>query len=193
MSIHSRHEPELPLLPFDLYELNTRTRRDLFPDLQGDGEIVIAACPTLASITLAEPTARIEIHSLFNLEWLPIRVMEHILIHEHIHRVIRPREVEPGVWKQHPPEFWEMEIALSPFRYAVWEWIRFEWEEVIRRDEKAECIWVKRGWRKRLADRRKGYQEWAGADWSAYSIERFSQWQEAVERARLEPTDAAML
>jgi hypothetical protein len=42
----------------------------------------------------------------------PLPVFKHILIHEHIHMVVPPREVV-GKLRNHLPEFWEMEADSS--------------------------------------------------------------------------------
>ncbi len=140
--------PELPIFPFDVYELDSRVRYRHFPEIESEAAIVIADRKTLAGTYLHESRRVINLHPILNAEWTPIEVIEHILIHEYLRHRIPVREVEPGVLKSHPPEFWQAERQLSPLRGPVWYWLEMSWVGTLRRDVKAECVWVKRCWRR---------------------------------------------
>jgi hypothetical protein len=58
-------------------------------------------------------------HSLFHRPDVPQPVIEHVLRHEPLHLKIRPREID-GKLVHHPPEFWEAEQALVPWKSASW-------------------------------------------------------------------------
>ena len=47
----------------------------------------------------------------------------------------------------HPPEFWEAEQALVPWKSASWGWMVLAFWEVIKTDIPNECTWVKKSWR----------------------------------------------
>ncbi len=173
---------ELPVFDFDVHELSAWAANLVGHPSSPETAVIITDRPTLAGIWARIDHPRIELHPLFNVEWLPIEVMRHVLIHEHIHRAIPPVEVEPGCFKHHPAEFWEMERRLSPLARGTWCWIHMEWGDVLRRDAKKECVWVKRHWRALQAERRKCYEFlFPGADGSRGS---FTTWEDALQRAK---------
>lgn len=174
---------ELPFFSFDVHEINQWAASVVGHSEPFDPHVVIIDRPTLASIWTTIEQPRIELHPLFNVSWLPFEVMQHVLIHEHIHRAIRPREVEPGKLKAHPPEFWEMERRLSPHASAAWYWMFMEWGELLKRDEEHECIWVKRGWKKSRNDRRQFFEKLCRDAGVEPPPERFTTWEEAVSRS----------
>ncbi|MCB0825774.1 MAG: hypothetical protein KDC26_06260 [Armatimonadetes bacterium] len=177
---------ELPCFEFNLDTLNEEAC-----SLVGHGqqlpEVVIVDKQTLASITTDIEPSRIELHPIFNVPWLPEEVMRHVLIHEHIHLLIQPREVEDGVTKDHPPEFWDVERKLSPFARPAWYWMRQEWGDLLVRKEKEEKTIVKRIWKKRrresLVFRTKMYLE---AEVFPIPESTFS-WQNALQAFEYEP------
>jgi hypothetical protein len=74
-------------------------------------------------------------------------VIEHVLRHELLHLKIPAREID-GKLVHHPPEFWEAEQALVPWKSASWGWMVLAFWEVIKTDIPNECVWVKKSWRK---------------------------------------------
>jgi len=151
--------PELPLFSFDVFEMLERLRAEV--GVADVGRVTLTMRPenTLAFIRTREGRrgGDIHVHSLLNRPDTPKQVIEHVLRHELIHLLVAPREVD-GKLTAHPPEFWEHERRLVPWAGLSWNWIAFTLYDVIRRDEEAECIRVKRGW-KRLF--RSTFPSWA--------------------------------
>ena len=106
---------------------------------------------TLACIATAERQPVIEVHDIINIAELPLVAFDHILIHELLHLVVPPREIE-GKMKSHPPEFWKLERRFSPRSDDVWQWLNLRLFGELVRDEAREEVRVKRGWRKRRAE-----------------------------------------
>lgn len=152
---HTNRPSELLLFDFDVDELNYIAAGIVGTSHKPLPIIEIKSLDTLGYIRHNDDCAVIRLHSLFNVPWLPPELMLHVLVHEHIHRIVPGREVEPGVYKSHPPEFWEMERELSPNARTAWCWIRIEWEDLLIRDQKNECIWVKKRWKSILRQKRK--------------------------------------
>ncbi len=146
---------ELALFDFDLDQINREAAEIVGHGLLVAPEVVIMDHATLACIQTKSNPPRIYLHSIFNVPWLPIQVMRHVLIHEHLHLVVPRREVEPGIWMSHPPEFWEQERTLVPYADIVWRWVNAEWGRYILHDDDSECVRVRRGWRKRQNEDRK--------------------------------------
>ncbi len=116
--------------------------------------IFIMERESLASIQTNCDPPQIQIHPLLNIEWLPIQVMRHILIHEYVHVIVPGITLEDGSYKSHPPEFWEMERNFSLESRRVWSWIYAHFYDILDRDNKAERTVVKRSWRKYQRDYR---------------------------------------
>lgn len=184
---------ELPFFSFDIHELNQWAATVVGHSEPFDPHVVILDRPTLASIWTTIEQPRIELHPLFNISWLPVEVIQHILIHEHIHRAIRPREVEPGNMKAHPPEFWEMERRLSPHGSAACCWMYLEWGDLLKRDEENECIWVKRGWKKSRNDRRKFFEKLHRDAGVEPPPERFTTWEDALARSETHRSSESLM
>jgi hypothetical protein len=151
--------PEFPLFSFDVASLLDELLVEVGVADLGPVTLTMRSEETLAFI---RPRAGgrggdIHVHSLLNRPDTPRPVIEHVLRHELIHLLVPPREVD-GKRTTHPPEFWEHERRLVPWAGLSWNWIAFALYEVIRRDEEAECIRVKRGWR-RLA--RRPFPNWS--------------------------------
>lgn len=175
-----RH-PEIPIFDFDLYELNERAMGIVGHD-RPKPDVLIIDKPFLASVQTDLKVPSIELHPLFNVVWLPKEVMEHVLIHEHIHLLIPPREVKPGKMKSHPPEFWEVEHGISPLSGAVWTWMYMEWPGLLTRDEKAEGIRVNRGWKKAKRDSNSFWKKVLEEAGLPPRPQDFTTWEQAVER-----------
>lgn len=155
----------------------------MVPETKALPDLVICQRPTLAAIWTESAPQRIELHPLFNVEWLPEQVMWHVLVHEHIHRIVPPREID-GKKKSHPPEFWELERKLLAQRGVTWAWIYTEWGEHLERDEENECVWVKRGWKKQRFEKRMGFEELHRSFGVEPPPEHFTTWEEALEICR---------
>ncbi len=151
--------PELPLFSFDVVEMLERLRVEMGVADVGPVTLTMRPENTLAFIRTREGLrgGDIHVHSMLNRPDTPKQVIEHVLRHELIHLLVAPRKVD-GKFTVHPPEFWEHERRLVPWAGLSWGWLAFALYEVIRRDEEAECIRVKRGW-KRLF--RHAFPSWA--------------------------------
>jgi hypothetical protein len=138
---------ELSWMDFDVYELLERCK-SRFPDLD-ERHVDIWFCPQdpLACIQYDDSRQGIVIHSVLNRPDVPVEVIKYILLHELIHLIIPPREIE-GKMRQHPPEFWEKEHAMTENRLLVWSWIVIALADVYRRDEEQEALIVKRSWKR---------------------------------------------
>lgn len=107
-----------PALPFVSFSVSERLKRALatFVDHSPPTPIVwFRDRPTLACIYVEEKPPLIEVHEILNIRELPVWVFDHILLHELIHLIVRPRRVD-GRMRSHPPEFWELEEKSSPLR-----------------------------------------------------------------------------
>jgi hypothetical protein len=60
---------------------------------------------------------------------------------------IPAREID-GKRVQHPPEFWEAEQALVPWKEASWGWMVLAFWDVMKTDVPNERVWVKKSWRR---------------------------------------------
>jgi hypothetical protein len=140
---------ELPWMDFDVYELLDQCK-SRFPSL-ADRYVDLWFCPQefLACIQHNNSSQRIFIHSVLNRPDVPIEVIEFIFVHELIHLIVPPREIE-GRLKIHPPEFWDMEREMADDRMLVWSWIILNLSRLYRKDEERETLIVKRSW-KRIA------------------------------------------
>lgn len=107
--------------------------------------------PTLACCHVCEQPPLIEVHEILNTRALPVWVFDHVVLHELIHLIVPSRLVE-GKKTAHPPEFWDLEKRFSPKRADAMDWLYMTFRDELITDEKAECIRVRRGWRKRQAN-----------------------------------------
>lgn len=84
---------------------------------------------------------------MFNRPDVTQPVIEHVLRHELLHLKIRLREID-GKLVHHPPEFWEAEQALVPWKEASWGWMVLAFWDVMKTDVPNERVWVKKSWRR---------------------------------------------
>ena len=141
--------PEISFLSFDVLDLLARIQHEMGLDAVGPVTFSLQTMETLACIRWEQgkPGGDIFFHSLFNRPDVPQPVIEQVLRHEFLHLKIRPREID-GKLVHHPPEFWEAEQALVPWKEASWGWMVLAFWEVIKTDIPNECVWVKKSWRK---------------------------------------------
>jgi hypothetical protein len=141
--------PEISFLSFDVLALLARIQHEMGLDSVGPVSFSLQTMETLACICLEQgkPGGNIFFHSLFNRTDVPQPVIEHVLRHELLHLKIPPRQID-GKRVQHPPEFWEAEEALVPWKSISWEWMSLAFSEVVKPDILNECVWVKKSWRK---------------------------------------------
>lgn len=141
--------PEISFLSFDVLGLLAKIQHEMELGSVGTVTFTIQTMETLACIRWEEekPGGDIFFHSLFNRSDVPQPVIEHVLRHELLHLKIPPREID-GKLVHHPPEFWEAEQALVPWKSASWGWMYLAFSEVIKSDIPNECVWVKKSWRK---------------------------------------------
>lgn len=140
--------PEISFLSFDALALLASIQREMGLDAVGPVTFSLQTMKTLACI-YCQPErlgGAICFHSLFNRPDVPQPVIEHILRHELLHLKIPPREID-GKLISHPPEFWEEEKVLVPWKSASWAWIYSAFWEVVKVDRPHECIWVKNSWK----------------------------------------------
>jgi hypothetical protein len=154
-ALHRQHQArKTPLLIFtasDVVRMADALRRDSFPTVSISPEVIFTNGSFLGCIsrTPQAPESLICLHEILNSPDVPEQVFRHILIHELIHLVVAPREVD-GKLTAHPPEFWQLESDLSPNRHGTWEWLWVQFSSCLMIDRKNECIKVKRDWRKRI-------------------------------------------
>lgn len=143
--------PEISFLSFDVLELLATIPQEM--GLFGIGPMTFSLqpIPTLACVRCipGQPGGDIYMHSLFNRADVPQPVIEHILRHELLHLKIPPREVD-GKLINHPPEFWQEEQALVPWKSDSWAWIYEAFWDVIKVDRANESVRVKKTWRRRM-------------------------------------------
>jgi hypothetical protein len=144
--------PMLPFLDFDLSALLQQVISRNFPNLETSVSVsffkaVLSLTEPLASVVVRDRTAIIRVHEILNRNDTPRETIEFILVHEMLHIVIPPREID-GRTVHHPPEFWDAESGLYPTRFQIWDWLHralFPW---LKSDEKRERTLVLRGWNK---------------------------------------------
>ncbi len=140
--------PEISFLSFDVLALLASIQTEMVLDAVGPVTFSLQTMQTLACIRWEQGKSGGDIffHSLFNRPDVPKPVIEHVLRHELLHLKIRPREID-GKLVHHPPEFWEAEQALVPWKSASWGWMILAFWEVIKMDIPDERVWVKKSWR----------------------------------------------
>jgi|688.fasta_scaffold186048_4 hypothetical protein len=141
--------PEISFLSFDVLALLAKIQNEMGLEDAGPVTFSLKAMETLACICWEDekPGGDIFFHSLFNRPDVPQPVIEHVLRHELLHLKI-PARVIDGKLVHHPPEFWEAEQALVPWKSASWGWMHLAFWEAIKPDIPNECVWVKKSWRK---------------------------------------------
>jgi hypothetical protein len=142
----------LPFLSFDLPVLLQEVISRDFPNLETSVSVsffkaVLSQTEALANVAVGDRSAKIRIREILNRGDTPRETIELILVHEMLHIVIRPREID-GRTVHHPPEFWDAEMRLYPAISQIWDWLfcaLFSW---LKSDEKRERTMVFRGWHK---------------------------------------------
>jgi len=148
--------PLIPFVSFDFPALLTTIRTRHFPNvaLSISANFLKASrarSESLASINFGGAVADIRIHEILNRADTPEEVIEHILKHEILHIVIRPRQIDSRTVK-HPPEFWEAEKRISPEREEAWDWLSIALIAHLRIDEKREAAMIRRGWERSISN-----------------------------------------
>jgi hypothetical protein len=140
--------PEISFLSFDVLDLLSRLQHEMGPEAVAPITFSLQTMEALACIRWehGKPGGDIFFHSLFNRPDVPQPVIEHVLRHELLHLIIPAREID-GKRIHHPPEFWEAEQALVPWKSASWGWMVLAFWEVIKMDIPNERVWVKKSWR----------------------------------------------
>ena len=141
--------PEISFLSFDVLALLAKPQQEMGLDSVGSVSFSLQTMDTLACIRWEQgkPGVDIFFHSLFNRPDVPQLVIEHVLRHELLHLKIPAREID-GKRVHHPPEFWEAEQALVPWKAASWGWMVLAFWDAIKTDIPNECTWVKKSWRR---------------------------------------------
>lgn len=137
--------PELSFLEFDVLELLTDIQVEMGLTSAEPATLSLQSIETLACIYHGPGKAggNIYLHSLFNRSDVPQPVIEHVLRHELLHLKI-PARVIDGKRIDHPPEFWEAEAKLVPWKSASWAWMYTAFWDALKVDRDNECIWIKK-------------------------------------------------
>lgn len=127
--------PEISFLSFDVLALLAKLQQEMGLDSVGSVSFSLQTMDTLACIRWEQgkPGVDIFFHSLFNRPDVPQPVIEHVLRHELLHLKIPAREID-GKRVHHPPEFWEAEQALVPWKAASWGWMVLAFWDAIKTD-----------------------------------------------------------
>ena len=143
---------ELPNLSFCIHALSNEVARTKFPDFEVLPAVFFGKMKRIAFCErLPSGRETVLINSVLNSPSTPREVIEAIVIHEFLHFVIRPREVD-GKLKAHPPEFFIREKEISPNISLAWGWFQIMFLSDLVRDEKNERTTLK-NLRKRHASR----------------------------------------
>jgi len=140
--------PEISFLSFDALSLLASIQSEMGLDAAGPVTFSLQTMNNLACIYY-QPSrlgADICLHTLFNRPDVPLQVIEHILRHELLHIKVPPRMID-GKLVLHPPEYWEAESQLVPWKAASWAWIHTAFWDALKVDRKNECVWVKKTWK----------------------------------------------
>ena len=86
------------------------------------------------------------IHQVLNQESFPVEVFEYILLHELIHLLVVPRDVE-GKHKSHPPEFWDVQKLVCPNNGFFYHYLKGTLLGVLKEDRKREGVSVGAKWK----------------------------------------------
>jgi len=141
---------------FNFQSVVDEARALWFPWLTDEIEVRIIAAGPLAFISrhLMGPNRHvIAFHPILNRPGTPIEVVRFIAKHELAHIQETPRLVA-GQWESHPTEFWTLEFAIAPERYAAWTWTFRQLGPCLRHDRRG--LRVLRTWRRRMAGRPPG-------------------------------------
>lgn len=143
---------ELPNLSFCIHALSNEVARTKFPDFKLLPAVFFGKMKSIACCECL-PSGReiVLINSVLNSPSTPREVIEAIVIHEFLHFVIKPREVD-GKLKAHPPEFFVREQEISPNINLTWGWFQTMFLSDLVRDKKRERTTLK-NLRKRHASR----------------------------------------
>lgn len=106
-------------MPFS--DIVEEVRAAYFPEVDYRVEVRIARSGPLAYISygfMGPQRPLIVFHPVLNHRDTPLEVLRFIAKHELAH-IVRP----PRAGMMHPPEFWELELAVGPEHYAAWHWL----------------------------------------------------------------------
>lgn len=143
----ARQNPCLPMLSFDINSVHADAVRIHFPSLDIPVNLYFVEIATLACVLKKDIGADIFIHVILNDYCTPIQVCNHIILHELLHLIVPPEIIE-GKEVSHTPMFWQQERQMIPDRSTSWGWIWTNFSMCLRKDVKAECIHVRRNWKK---------------------------------------------
>lgn len=138
-------------LTFDMYNLLHEIRYNIFPEINESVDICFVIQDTLACIFPAKGV--IFLHNIFNHPQTPLEVIRYVFIHELIHIIVPPEEINNKM-VSHPPLFWQVEKERSLERTDVWRWIYLSFFQHIKKDKNKECIFVKPSWKKYMKEDR---------------------------------------
>ena len=139
-------QPKLPFFAFNIYSVLRRVQKR-FPSLaEKCVPVWIMNQPTLACIENGQSTS-ISLHPILNHPQTPELIIEYILTHELLHLVVGPRKID-GIFKQHPPEFYDAEKRIFPESGQAWAWLTLVFGNCLKKDSKKECVFVKMWWRR---------------------------------------------
>lgn len=142
----AHRQPGLHFTAVNVPAILEEVRSSLFPGV-APIQVFFVHHGALACIRVGGRTepSEIHLHQVLNTGKTPHHVFRSILVHELIHTVVRPAEID-GRWVFHPPEFWELERRLVPDMASTWQWIDEHLWSVILRKPKEERTDVRRNW-----------------------------------------------
>lgn len=150
-------EPEIPIFGFCLPTLLGRVISD-FPKLPPKRITVwIRNQPMLATVTVTDDEAVINLHAVLNHDQTPEQVIGFILRHELLHVIFPAREVD-GRETHHPPEFRHAEQKFAD-RVPAWNWLWVTFSSYLTSDKKREGIFVNRKWKNHMNAKRLSIDE----------------------------------
>jgi len=147
---------ELPLFSFNLYKLLDEVRNEFFEQLSElKVEICIRPTKSVASITKIEDNRTlIYLHSFINSAFVPKYIIKGILIHELLHQVVTPVDIN-GEIEDHPPEFYEIESTINPLAKRMYNWIFAIHIDFIKIDQDKKGATVLKKWKKNKFTKKK--------------------------------------
>lgn len=151
-ALENERKSELPWFSFNVYDALESCRKKVPGIPEHPVALFFSPSRTLANIDTRPDSCRILMHSLLNRADVPREVIEYILLHELVHLVVPPREIE-GKLKSHPQEFWELANGISGQGDIVWGWIWLATMGISKGDEEHECIFIKPSWKRGTAGR----------------------------------------
>ena len=150
--------PEIPFVPYSIYELVSSVKNQFFSNINHNVSISFFEQKTLACIEYNSTSAIIKMHSILNHKGTPKEVILFIIKHELLHLLIPPREIKKRL-VYHPPEFFEHGRSIFPEYSLIWNWLYFHFPFCLIVHKRKEQTIVTREWKDIMYDKRLGFKE----------------------------------